>query len=194
MSEAIAILDLEYTAWEGSRERGWSGPNEYREIVEIGLLLLRGPQLGEFLALSLYVKPQRNPLLSDYFRNLTGISQSDVDAGLSLQRAGEILASSLARAGSAEESPIWSFGEDGDILLQNYRLLDAHCPIPDARFRNIRPQLCTALNLPVLGVDSSQLPGALGLEANGRHHRAVDDCRAVALALREASRRGTRLT
>ena len=32
----MVVMDLEYTAWEGSLERGWSKPGEAREIIQIG--------------------------------------------------------------------------------------------------------------------------------------------------------------
>ena len=34
----IIIFDTEFTAWAGSQERDFSGPNEYRELVEIGAI------------------------------------------------------------------------------------------------------------------------------------------------------------
>ena len=37
MTEKCAVVyDLEYTAWEGSLERNWGGPNEDPEIIQIG--------------------------------------------------------------------------------------------------------------------------------------------------------------
>jgi len=35
-----SILDLEYTAWDGSRERGRSNKGEHREIIEIGIIAI----------------------------------------------------------------------------------------------------------------------------------------------------------
>lgn len=33
----IVVFDLEWTAWEGSKARGWDGPGEEMEIVQIGV-------------------------------------------------------------------------------------------------------------------------------------------------------------
>jgi len=33
--QQIIIFDTEYTAWEGAKERNWSGSGEHREIVQI---------------------------------------------------------------------------------------------------------------------------------------------------------------
>ena len=38
LPEKFIIFDTEYTAWEGSQERNWSGDNEYMELVQIGAL------------------------------------------------------------------------------------------------------------------------------------------------------------
>ena len=36
----IVVCDLEYTAWAGSLQRGWSDPGEHREIVQIAAIRL----------------------------------------------------------------------------------------------------------------------------------------------------------
>ncbi len=40
----IAVLDLEWTAWEGSQESGWAGPGEKREIIQIGAIRLHNDE------------------------------------------------------------------------------------------------------------------------------------------------------
>ena len=69
----IVIFDLEWTAWEGSKERNWTGLGEKREIVQIGAIKLSYDDgLTEIGMFDCYVKPQFSPILSDYFTNLTG--------------------------------------------------------------------------------------------------------------------------
>ncbi|HJO97979.1 MAG TPA: hypothetical protein QF891_08275, partial [Rhodospirillales bacterium] len=47
-AEAVVVLDMEWTAWEGSRARRWGAPDEYREVVQIGAVKLDGGDaLGE---------------------------------------------------------------------------------------------------------------------------------------------------
>lgn len=188
--ESIAIIDLEYTAWEGSRERRWSGPGEFREIVEIGLIVLRGAMLMEVASMGLFVRPRRNPILSEYFMQLTGIDQAAVDCGLSIEEAGAKVACLLNDAFLPQDGSLWSFGEDGEIFLENFALVGQVSPVATSCFRNIRDPLTTSLGLPPLGVDSSALPAALGLPPLPARHRAIDDCRAVAAALRHARHLG----
>ena len=75
----IAVFDADYTAWEGSMERGWSSPDEEREIISIRAQLFDEElrTVGKFYAI---VKPQLNPILSNYIVNLTGITQDMVNS------------------------------------------------------------------------------------------------------------------
>jgi len=41
----FVVFDTEFTAWKGSRERNWSGPNEHREIVQIAAQQVDGGTL-----------------------------------------------------------------------------------------------------------------------------------------------------
>ena len=68
----VVIFDTEYTTWEGAMERNWSGPGEYKEIVEIGAVLVETDNFSEVDTFSAYVKPVKNPKLSELFINLTG--------------------------------------------------------------------------------------------------------------------------
>ena len=40
LPKKFVIYDTEFTSWKGSQERNWSKPNEYRELVAIGALLI----------------------------------------------------------------------------------------------------------------------------------------------------------
>lgn len=191
--DTVAILDLEYTSWPGARERAWSGPGEHREIVEMGLLILSGPAYAEVAGVSLFVRPTRNPMLSEYFRDLTGIAQSDVDAAPGFRAAEAALRAHLdAPLRDPARGAIWSFGEDGEIVAENYRLNDLPANLAPGCFRNIRPALTAALGLPARGIDSGELPKAVGLTGFPPAHRALDDCRALAAVLRLAAQRGFR--
>src|SRR3989338_11023344 len=86
----IVVFDTEYTSWEGAQARKWSGPNEYREIVQIGAVRVDAstPDFKEVDSLLIYVKPVKNPTLSQYFIDLTGITQETVDTrGVTLAEA-----------------------------------------------------------------------------------------------------------
>ena len=76
----VVVFDLEWTAWEGSRERNWSGPREEREIIEIGAVKLDGANgLTDIVRFENLVRPTLNPIVSSYFTDLTGITQTLID-------------------------------------------------------------------------------------------------------------------
>lgn len=82
MNEINFILfDIEYTAWEGSQQRNWSYDNEYKEIICISALKVNNTnnKLEIIDKFNYYVKPKLNPILSDYIKNLTGITQIIID-------------------------------------------------------------------------------------------------------------------
>lgn len=178
----IIILDLEFTAWEGSQEHGWSRPGEFREVVQIGALRVDSASLlvtGEFNQL---VRPQRNPSLSDYFQDLTGITQTAVDD------QGRPFADALdAFLDFCDDHYVLSYGNDMVILGENLIL-----QVPEGRtpkrglppFINIRTYFNAVLPATV-GLSSGRLAFALGLAARiDREHDALADCYSILETLR----------
>lgn len=188
--ERVAILDLEYTSWEGARARNWSGENEYREIVEIGAVVLAGPDLAEVASMGVFVRPQKNPQLSQYLIDLTGITQSTIDRSDDLAVASEMVAAMLKSCGLLGASTVWSFGEDGEIWAENFHLVGSRSPIEPSCFLDIRRRLTSVLKLPEKGMDSAALSEHVGISDPARAHRALDDCRSVANALRYVKKQG----
>ena len=41
LPDTFIIFDTEFTAWEGSQERKWSGENEFRELVQISAIRVK---------------------------------------------------------------------------------------------------------------------------------------------------------
>ena len=77
----MVVFDLEYTAWDGSLANNWSRPGEHREIVQIGAVKLDATDgMVELDSFECLVMPKNNPILSDYFIELTGITQDRVDS------------------------------------------------------------------------------------------------------------------
>ena len=75
--DIFAIMDLEWTSWEGAHQRQWSGPGEEMEIVQIGALKIKDDEtLTETDSFDVLVTPRINPGLSDYFIQLTAITRN----------------------------------------------------------------------------------------------------------------------
>lgn len=163
------IRNLEATCWADERRL------ERMEIIEIGAVKLAssgGPVLAEFSA---FVRPALEPTLSDYCRELTGITQADVDNAdpfpLVLERF-------LAWMGE----PSLRFCSWGQYDLNQLRLdCDRHSLVFPTHFadhlnvknawaawKSVKPRgLARALRL-------------MGMELEGRHHRGIDDARNIA--------------
>lgn len=179
------IFDLEYTAWDGSLARGWSGENEDPEIIQIGAikLCIRGRDLVPEQEFSVLVKPTIRPQLSDYIKELTGIDQEN------LNQNGITFSEALGNffdfvPGTA---PICANGDDWSFLDWNCKVNQIENPFSQLRFFNLRPILANHLKLsedsPRLHsyrlASRSQVNGYDGLEPHVAHN-ALNDARAVA--------------
>lgn len=172
----FVVFDLEYTTWEGAMERGWKGPGEHREIVQIGAIRYEGGQ--EHAAFNCLIRPVINTRLSAYFTKLTGIDQATVDAdGLALGAGLELFAAFI------DGLPAFCFGTDADIIAENCSLQRIDNPLDQHPTRDVRPAILAALG-PLPGrITSSDLPRLIGLPAVGQAHEAVADSRAIGGAL-----------
>lgn len=183
MSSPIFVFDMEWTTWEGAQARGWSGPGEFMEVVQIGAIRLEPTSGGltETAALSVLIRPRINPVLSDYFIDLTGITQAELDAH------GMPFAQGLDRFARfvGEKGEIWSNGGDETILAENCRLENLTLALGAERFRDGHPLLIASTGLPSAQLVSADLPALMGTQApaDGRRHDALDDARALAGAL-----------
>lgn len=67
------IIDLEATCWPENQSP------ERMEIIEIGAVIIPSPSEPPISEFTRFIKPVREPLLSDFCQQLTSISQADVD-------------------------------------------------------------------------------------------------------------------
>lgn len=124
LPDTFIILDTEYTSWKGSQERNWSKKNEYKELVQIAAIKIKKTQktLKLVKKLNIYVKPKKNPQLSDYFINLTNISQEMIDEkGIKFKEAMKKIYK-FCRNNKNEKYPVLSYGNDYGIIKENLKL------------------------------------------------------------------------
>ncbi|RJQ36181.1 hypothetical protein C4552_04465 [Candidatus Parcubacteria bacterium] len=189
LPEIFILFDTEYTSWEGAMDRNWSGPNEYRELVQIGAIRVDGRTLAETADFTVYARPEKNPELSAFFMELTGISQATVDAdGL---RFPEAIGRFAAWVG---DDPLYCWGGDRAVLEENCRFHAMAYPLADNRHGDIRA-LFQAAGITTVGYASSTIVRAFGQEPARRAHDALNDARQIldALRLLQASRSTPRL-
>ena len=120
MSPAInefIIYDLEYTTWQGALERNWSKETEIREITWIAAITVDVDTLQETNAFDCIIKPTINPKLSEYFIDLTGLTQQRAD-----KEGKPFIEGIRAFRRFVDSRPTVCHGWDVIALLENFRL------------------------------------------------------------------------
>lgn len=176
----IVLFDLEFTAWEGSMDRGWSEDWEFREIIQIGAVRVKdNATFSEIDRMICYVTPTRNPVLSDYIKDLTGIDQETLDAeGFDFSEA---LAVFLNFCNDARM--VLCYDGDPDVLKENVILNGLKKP-EWPEFGALAPSLGNRLGHEFAKSTSYGMQKLVGIDASGREHDAMDDSLAMVAALR----------
>ncbi|MBI1363840.1 MAG: exonuclease [Proteobacteria bacterium] len=175
----IILFDTEFTAWEGSWQRNWSGPGEHRELIQIGAVLVDADHgFAELAHFDVFVKPTINPHLSAYITDLTGITQDMVDT------QGFSVADALAQfAAFCGDRPVYSYGNDADVLAENCTLNTLTLSVPAGGFHDVRTPL-EAAGVKTSDYSSGTVHRAVGANMDGHVHNALFDVRSIAAALR----------
>ena len=186
MPSEIVIFDTEYTAWEGSMQRKWSGPNEYREIIQIGAVIVDTTNYVEKNHMLLYVRPVKNPILSEFIIQLTGISQKIVDSeGLVYPEAIKQFKQWVGGR------PLFCWGIDVEVMAENATLLGTLFPFSISGKTDIRP-LFAGYGIDTSLFSSGTIPRAFGETPPAHAHDALNDARSILQALQALKRKDPR--
>lgn len=181
MSASLVIYDTEFTTWEGALQRRWSGPGEYREVVQIGALRVDATSLKPLATFDVLVRPVKNPVVSDYFTRLTGITQAQIeDQGIAFPDA-------LARfRGFIGADPAAAYGNDAAVIRENMGWHGMPCTDKDFDTRDIGPWFMQhgAPYGVKKGVNSGALARTVGaaLTHAVAEHNALEDARSILAA------------
>ena len=186
----IVVYDTEFTTWEGAMERGWSGVNEHRELVQIAaqkIDLQAGVVVDSF---ERFVQPSINPELSDYFVQLTGITQKEVDQkGVS---CAAMLSDFLQWVG---ESTSYAYGPsldnkyaDAAVLQENVSLSKLETELDLEKFANIYHVFRSAGFDPAPR-NSGRVYEYFDLQMTRQEHNAMFDVESLVQSLFEVKRR-----
>jgi inhibitor of KinA sporulation pathway (predicted exonuclease) len=186
----FVIYDLEYTTWEGAQSRDWTGPGEFREIVQMGALRVSNEDLLVEAEFEVLVEPRRNPDVSDFFEQLTGVSNSDIK-----ERGVDYLTALNRFLTFCDGSYALSYGNDMVILGENAVLqiaegMSPERPLPP--FVNIRPYINSVLPQ-TKHLVAGGLSEGLGVVPPGDDepkHDALLDCYSILDALRYLRKSG----
>lgn len=180
MNRELILFDLEYTAWEGSNARKWSEPWEHREIIQVAAVRIAvNESVTEHGSFNCLVKPKLNPVLSPYIVQLTGINQIEIDqCGLDFSQA----FSSFYSFTHQGQIPLFCYGDDPLVLLENLALNAMGCPAFPAGVYDIR------LIFENVGIDtrpytSGTIHQAVGLDFPHTAHNALNDVRSLVVTI-----------
>ena len=178
----VLCLDVEFTCWENSLRDGWPDPKYPPEILQIGLAGYdnsTGETVSEYVS---FVRPVLNPALSNYCKNLLGLSQQTIDRALGLSAVVTEIVEHL-RHYSPESCCFCSFGPDliqiaGDTSRQGL-------PDPFGQFPwlNLKLEAGSVLNEVGEMPERIDIRSELGLTESLHRHDALDDARDVKLLL-----------
>src|SRR5258708_8139512 len=163
------IVDLEATCWE----KGTSPDRQ--EIIEIGgvrIPSINAAPDGEF---SCFVRPVVEPILSEFCKQLTSISQAQVDSANSFD---SVFPEFLAWIGN-DPFTLCSWG------AYDLRQFQTDCqrhniPFPPQfeQHINLKAKFARLKNVKPCGMKAAL--GMFNLPLTGTHHRGIDDARNIA--------------
>lgn len=161
----LAVLDFEATCWENSNEH---------EIIEFPTIIVDIKNQEIVDRFECFVKPSYDPKLSEFCKNLTGITQEQVDGGVSLSEALKMHQKFMSKYHNSV------FVTCGDWDLKTMLPKDAwnnHLNVPNmySKWINVKRVFSDVFKCD----RAPAMPGMLsklGLKLEGRHHRGIDDC------------------
>jgi inhibitor of KinA sporulation pathway (predicted exonuclease) len=170
--DRILVVDVEATCWEGDPP-----PGQTSEIIEIGLCVLDVPTLARVEQRAVLVRPVYSTV-SPYCTQLTTLTQTDVDSGIPLAEACQILVHEY-------QAPARLWASYGDYDRKQFERNCGDFGIPD-------PFGPTHLNVKALAavvygwsreVGMGEALKRMGLPLEGTHHRGGDDAWNIAAIL-----------
>lgn len=191
----IIIFDTEFWTDEGVMKRNWGGLDDHPpHVIQIGALkveLTKGlPSTGEFATL---IKPRnehgKDLPITDYFTQLTGISQAMVNnEGLELAEALDAFKS------FAGTSPLYSYGRDGiATFVPSCYIQGIENPFPATQDKDIRNILRNSgmSEADIFANSSGTLAKFFGIELENHWvHDARCDANSILAALRHLEAQG----
>ncbi|WP_433337056.1 exonuclease domain-containing protein [Spirillospora sp. CA-294931] len=175
----LNVVDVEATCWDGRTPDGMVS-----EIIEIGLCVVDLAERERVERHRVLVRPERS-VVSEFCTELTGLTQDEVDTGVTF---GEACA--LLEAEHRAHTRAWASWGDYDRKQFERQCAASGVPYPfGRRHTNAKATYSEAHDLPrKLG-----MAGALrhaGMPLEGRHHSGVDDAWNIAALVLKIDARG----
>lgn len=167
--KTLVVFDLEATCWDETE----SIDRAKSEIIEIGAVRIDKETAQVLNTFQIFVKPTVNRKLSDYCKNLTKITQEDVDSACEFSMAMD----SFTKWLSPTDEYILSWGyydknqieREADTKSYTGEILN----ILKKSHINMKNQFAHIYNTRQCGMTKALKK--LNLELQGTHHRGIDD-------------------
>lgn len=169
MIKYLCVTDLEATCWDN----GNVGKRHEMETIEIGSVLINAETLQKVSEFQNFIKPVRNPVLSDFCKSLTTITQDQVNGAESFP---VVFTKWLNWMNQVDTPVLASWGRyDYNQLLQDCTFHSIAFPFTD--HVNIKNVVAEKMRWRPQGV--SKALARLGFKFEGTAHRGIDDARNI---------------
>lgn len=167
-SALLNVIDVEATCWDGPVP-----PGAVNEIIEIGLTVVDVAARRRVSRHRVLVRPARSEV-SAFCTELTGLTQAEVDRGVSFAEACRVLAEEFGAGGR----PWASWGEyDRRQFARQCRAEDVPYPFgpPDGPSHTTAKAVFARAHGLARMCGMARALEIAGLPLEGRHHRGEDD-------------------
>jgi len=159
---------LEATCWDKSKSN-----NRTNEIIEIGAVKL-DENINQIDTFQVFVRPSKNPILSEFCSALTSIQQSDVDGAPYFSEA-------------IYNFENWITTDNTNCILISWGYYDKNQLLSECEVKNYHGNIINLLNnhhslkhdfAKMRGIKACGMKKALemlGIAHDGTHHRGIDD-------------------
>lgn len=167
------IFDLEATCEDRNINPYWDN-----ETIEIGAVKVNNNKIID--SISIFIKPIENPILTDFCKNLTHISQEDVDNGISFVEALNIFVQWATSNGTEEAIYCsWGYYDKGQIKKDCLRH-NIFSEFIDNRHISIKHQYSEVIYNTNNYYGVSKALRRENLSFDGTPHRGIDDAKNIA--------------
>jgi 3'-5' exoribonuclease 1 len=172
----ILVVDLEATCCDLK-----SIPRHQMETIEIGAVMVDLDTLAIVDEFQTFIKPQRHPILTDFCKQLTSITQAQVDIAPTFPEAIELWQPWLKQF---DRTIFGSWGEYDRKQFQQdskYHRIDLPYPVSSNHI-NLKERFSLSQKL-TKRYGMAQALDLAGVKLVGTHHRGIDDARNISQLL-----------
>ncbi len=172
----LIFVDFEATCWDKKEKN----KRPHAEIIEIGAVAT-GQNLQEIGKFTAIIRPVIEPVLSDYCKELTGLSQTDVEIGIDFNGAIDLFYQWIMHYKSTENAILYTWGNYDIFLLK--RSLRRHRNKNKDFFKmiqkegiiDLQEQFMQCTSLPYSSCNLVKALQIIGENYHGTMHTSIDD-------------------